>query len=88
MRDGEEYKNKKSKTDNGSGQHKSVLNPPQFLKQGGMHHHLEETELIIMVKIPELSLHIHSVVWRKEIVCLLLVLSVIEITMASVMKAQ
>ena len=67
LRDREQYKFKKSKTGNESGHQKGGSNRPQFQKQKGLHHHLlvhlrSEKELSIMVRTPELCLHIHWIV--------------------------
>ena len=62
-----------------------------FRNRRGMHHHLLvllhlETELSIIVKVPEISLYIFRVVWRKEVVSLLPAPSVLGITLAYVVK--
>ena len=58
-------------------------------KVRGMHHNLlvhlhVETELSFMVITLKLGLHIHIVVWCKEVVSFLRALSVVEITPAYV----
>ena len=74
LRDREEYKNKKVKTDNEFSQHKGGSSRPQFRNKKGMHHHilvhlLPESEVSIMARIHKtlrLDQHSPKVVWNKE----------------------
>ena len=72
LRDREEYKNKKAKL-------------------SLRHHRLMrlrlETKVSIMVYTPKLSLHIHKVVWRMEVVSLLLAQGVVGINPVIVVMA-
>ena len=87
-RDKYENRNKMSKSGNESGQRIGH----NFIRISGMHHyilvHLQlETELSFIVRTFELGLHIHMVVWCKEVISLLHALSMVEITLAYVVNA-
>ena len=72
---------------------KKVVRIGQNFNSGrGMHNHMlvhlrPKTELSIMVGTPDQGLHIHRVVWCKEVVSLIPDPGLVEITLTYVMKA-
>ena len=63
LKDREEYRNKKAKTENESTQHNGGSSRPPFQNRRSMHHHLLvhlrlEKDLSIMVRTPKLGMHI------------------------------
>ena len=90
--DREKYINNKAKTGMSLGNRKVVRISYNSRNRTGMHHHRLvhlrlATELNIIIRTPKLGQHIHRVVWRKEVVSLLPMPSVVEIAPAYVVKA-
>jgi len=91
----EEFRNKKAKTGNESGQQKGCMNRPSFQKQKGPAPSSASApaprnrcEMVRIRRTSELDLHSLKIVWHKEVTGLLHVLSVVEPTQVSVVRAR